>query len=199
MFMKKAAATLVIAFLFVAVAKTNTSCATAESSQKHEVMVNISSPENRTYVTTSVSLSFDWTQYVNENEIPRWIGYSIDEQHIVTVGNSTSASSYNTQLTNLVDGVHSLKVYVSGSLQTLYSVDVQFTVNTTHPAGTVLDPRKWIDNQDNYPLMEPIEPIIDTGNEEPPNFLIWILLPVIIAAIVVAVLIYKKKLAKTAN
>ncbi|MCW4034633.1 MAG: hypothetical protein NWF03_04645 [Candidatus Bathyarchaeota archaeon] len=197
--MKKPVATLVIVFLFVAVAKTNTSCATAESSQKHEVMVNISSPENRTYVTTSVSLSFDWTQYVNENEIPRWIGYSIDEHYIVTVGNSTSASSYNTQLTNLVDGVHTLKVYVSGSLQTLYSVDVQFTVDTTHPEGTVLEPRKWIDNQDNYPLMEPIEHIIDTGNEEPPEFLIWILLPVIIAAAVVAVLIYKKKLAKTPN
>jgi hypothetical protein len=117
-------------------------CASTDDSQlNREVAVTMTSPENRTYAVKRVMVYFNWSSYINEHEVPRWIGYSIDDQTMVTVGNTTTASEYGTYLENLVDGVHNFKVIVSGSIQEVYSVETQFTVDTTHPSVTILSPQ----------------------------------------------------------
>ncbi|MGB9671560.1 MAG: PKD domain-containing protein, partial [Candidatus Norongarragalinales archaeon] len=60
--------------------------------------ISIISPQNITYTTTSVPLTF------TVNEPVSWIGYSLDEQANVTI-------TGNTTLINLAEGSHSIVVY----------------------------------------------------------------------------------------
>ena len=82
--------------------------------------ISIVSPENKTYKVNNVSLTF------TVNELPSWIGYSLDGQANVTI-------TANTTLTELSDGPHTLKVYArdtagnTGTSETIYFNIVQKT------------------------------------------------------------------------
>lgn len=75
--------------------------------------IQILSPENKTYATSSVSLN------CSVNESTSWIAYSIDNQANVTI-------TGNTTITGLSDGSHSLKAYAedmagnTGASETVY-------------------------------------------------------------------------------
>ncbi len=80
----------------------------------------VSSPENMTYITDSVSLNF------TVNEATSWMGYSLDGQNNVTITENTL------NLTELSKGSHSLTVYANdtsgdmGKSETIY-----FTIGTS--------------------------------------------------------------------
>jgi len=79
--------------------------------------ISVLMPENKTYYTSSVSLSF------NINEPVSWTGYSLDDGAIATI-------TGNTTLTDLPDGHHSITVYArdtSGKLGS--SAKVYFTIS----------------------------------------------------------------------
>lgn len=82
--------------------------------------ISILSPQNTTYSTTDVPLTF------TVNETTNWIGYSLDGQANVTI-------TGNTTLTVLSNGPHHLKVYANdtygniGSDYTYFTVDHQET------------------------------------------------------------------------
>lgn len=81
------------------------------------------SPQNKTYNTTSVSLSF------TVDETTTWIGYSLDSQANVTI-------TGNTTLTGLSNGAHNIVVYVSDVAgNTGASNMVHFTIDTTPPVA----------------------------------------------------------------
>lgn len=76
----------------------------------------ILSPENKTYTTSSVSLSFTL------NESTSWIGYSLDNQANVTI-------TGNTTLPGLSNGSHSLIVHASDTVgNTGASETIHFTI-----------------------------------------------------------------------
>jgi multiple sugar transport system substrate-binding protein len=84
-------------------------------------VITVLSPENRTYATSSVPLTF------TVSECTSWMGYSLDGQANVT-------TSENTNLTSLLDGTHYVVVYAndtSGNMGT--STTVYFTVDTAPP------------------------------------------------------------------
>jgi len=91
-------------------------------------LISIISPENKTYAVTAVPLVF------TVSEPTPWMGYSLDDQVNVTVGD-------NTTLVGLSDGVHTITVYANdtagntGSSQTVY-----FTVDTVRPNIKILSP-----------------------------------------------------------
>jgi parallel beta-helix repeat protein len=90
--------------------------------------IEIVSPENKTYTTDSVSLSF------TVDEETSWMGYSLDGQANVTV-------SGNTTILDLSDGMYSLVVYASDMVgNTGSSSTVYFTVDTTLPIITIQSP-----------------------------------------------------------
>ena len=62
--------------------------------------ISILSPENKTYTTSSVSLSF------TVDEATSWMGYSLDRQTNATIAG-------NTTISGLSDGSHSLIIYAS--------------------------------------------------------------------------------------
>jgi len=82
--------------------------------------ISILSPQNTTYFTTKVPLTF------TVNETTNWIGYSLDGQANVTI-------TGNTTLTGLPNGVHLLRVYANdtcgniGLDHTYFTVDHQTT------------------------------------------------------------------------
>jgi len=81
--------------------------------------IEILSPENRTYTTSSISLSFTF------DEATLWIGYSLDDQTNVTI-------TGNTTLTSLLDGSHHVVVYANDTAGNMgYSDTVCFTVQTS--------------------------------------------------------------------
>ena len=96
-------------------------------------VIAILSPENKTYTTRSVPLSF------TVDESTSWISYSLDGQ-----ANTTIAG--NTTLTGLSDGMHSLIVYASDLAGNVGSSDiVYFTIqtpliDTTPPTISIVSP-----------------------------------------------------------
>ncbi len=79
------------------------------------------SPQNTTYATSSVPLSFTIIKPAF------WIGYSLDGQLNVTI-------TGNTTLSGLSDGLHSLIVYANDTAGNMcYTAYVYFTVDTTPP------------------------------------------------------------------
>lgn len=90
--------------------------------------ISILSPTNKTYSTHSLSLTFTL------NESASWMGYSLDNEDNVT-------TSGNTTLTDLSNGVHTIVVYANDTAANMgQSNIVHFTVDTVHPAITVLSP-----------------------------------------------------------
>jgi hypothetical protein len=91
-------------------------------------VVVILSPENETYLSPDVPLTFTVSDGVS------WMGYSLDGQANVTTGG-------NTTLTGLADGLHSVVVYANDSVGNLgASALMHFTVNTTAPVIVILSP-----------------------------------------------------------
>jgi len=84
-------------------------------------IISILSPENRTYSTTSIPLSF------TISETTSWIGYSLDGQANATItGNIT--------LSDLFDGLHYVIVYANDTIGNMgMSNTVYFTIDTTPP------------------------------------------------------------------
>ncbi len=80
--------------------------------------IAVTSPQNKTYTTTSVSLIFD------VSESTSWTGFSIDGQ-----ANETALSG-NTIISDLSNGVHSLMVYAEDGAGNMGSSErIVFTVN----------------------------------------------------------------------
>ena len=83
--------------------------------------VSALSPENKTYATRNVTLTF------TTNESAHWMGYSLDGGANVTV-------TQNTTLTGLADGPHSLIIYASDAAgNTGGSGVIFFLVDSTPP------------------------------------------------------------------
>ena len=83
--------------------------------------LKILSPENKTYATSSVSLTF------TVSEPTSWTGYSLDNQANITI-------TGNTTLTSLVNACHSMIIYGNDSLgNTGASEKVYFTVAVNRP------------------------------------------------------------------
>ena len=90
--------------------------------------ITVLSPENRTYSTTNVSLSFTL------DEAASWMGYSLDGAANVTL-------SGNTTLTSLSITPHSIIVYANDTLDNMgHSDPVLFTIDTGLPTVTLLSP-----------------------------------------------------------
>ena len=80
--------------------------------------ISILSPENNTYNTTIVPLTFTVDQTTS------WLGYSLDGQSNVTV-------SGNTTLTGLADGVHNVIVFANNTANMMGASDTTFfTIQT---------------------------------------------------------------------
>ncbi len=106
--------------------------------------ISIISPENKTYNTSTVPLIFKFP----ETEVS-WMGYSLDNQDVITVsgnstygqGNQTITASGDYTLSRLADGSHSIIVYTNDtSGWTQKSQIVIFTVDATPPIIKVSSP-----------------------------------------------------------
>ena len=95
--------------------------------------IRILSPENRTYTSDSVSLSF------SINEPASWIGYSLDSQANITVAG-------NTTISGLADGSHNLILYANDTGGNMAASElIHFTVETQdEPQQEELFPPTWI-------------------------------------------------------
>jgi len=83
--------------------------------------ISIISPENKTYTTSSLSLSF------TVDEATSWIGYSLDGQTNITI-------TGNTTLPGMADGLHSLIVYAKDTAgNTGASEIIYFSIETQQP------------------------------------------------------------------
>jgi parallel beta-helix repeat protein len=81
-------------------------------------IISIISPENRTYTTNSLDLTF------TINEEPSWIGYSLDYQLNITITN-------NITLVNLDGGTHNVIIYANDTSGNMDSSDkVYFSIDT---------------------------------------------------------------------
>ena len=90
--------------------------------------VSILSPQNTTYTTTSIPLTF------TVNESTYWIGYSLDNQANVTI-------TGNTTLTNLVNGTHSIIVYANDTSGNMGASNlVFFTIQVPPPLSASISP-----------------------------------------------------------
>jgi hypothetical protein len=90
--------------------------------------ITIISPQNTTYSTSSVPLTF----FVNEST--SWIGYSLDNEANVTIAG-------NTTLTSLSDGCHNVVVCANDTFGNMgNSGKIHFTVDTTPPHITIISP-----------------------------------------------------------
>jgi len=88
--------------------------------------ISILSPENKTYATSSIPLTF------TVNEATSWIGYSLDSQENVTIAG-------NTTLTGLLEGTYSLVIYANDTVGNMGSSStVCFTINQTQTFHIVL-------------------------------------------------------------
>jgi len=102
--------------------------------------ISILSPENKTYTTSSVSLSF------TVDRATSWIGYSLDGQSNVTI-------TGNTTLTGLSDGIHTVTVYANDTAGNMgYSETVYFTVDTVSPRIEILSPENKTYDTSDIPL-----------------------------------------------
>ena len=83
--------------------------------------ISVISPENKTYETNDVALTF------NVDEPYSWMGYSLDDQANVTI-------SGNTTLSSLSDGFHHVLVYANDTAGNMgASGTVYFTMDTAGP------------------------------------------------------------------
>ena len=107
--------------------------------------IEILSPENKTYTTSSVPLNF------TVDEATSWIGYSLDGQANITIAG-------NTTLTGLSDGMHILVVYASDIAGNIGSSDmVYFTIetspiDTTPPSISIVSPENKTYDTPDIPL-----------------------------------------------
>jgi len=124
--------TLAIAMSFVAVYAFSSNQATVQSTVSAPLKIELSRPENKTYDTCSVFLSFPM------NFMPSWIGYSLDGEANVTVDGLV----IGTRTADLVDGSHSVVIYANDSAGNMcHSRTVYFTVDTRPPVITVFSPQ----------------------------------------------------------
>jgi hypothetical protein len=87
-------------------------------------VISILSPENTTYPTRNISLTF------TVNEPTTWIGYSLDGKQNVTV-------TQNTTIKNLHDGRHYITIYANDTAGNIGVSDtVHFSTDTTPPRIT---------------------------------------------------------------
>ena len=90
--------------------------------------IEIISPQNTIYSTTSVDLTF------TVNEETSWIAYSLDDQNNITISDDTI-------LSGLSEGFHSVVIFANDtSDNTGKSNVVYFSVDTTPPTITILSP-----------------------------------------------------------
>jgi len=90
--------------------------------------VSVVSPENMTYETSNVSLSFTVNKTVN------WTGYSLDSGETVIVGG-------NATLEGLANGVHNVTVYAKDEFGNVGASEaVSFTVEVPFPGMLVVAP-----------------------------------------------------------
>lgn len=90
--------------------------------------ISIFSPENKTYSTNAIPLTFAI------DEIGPWIGYSLDRQTNITIPGDT-------MLSGLSDRMHTIVVYASDIAGNIGSSDmVLFSVDTTPPGISILSP-----------------------------------------------------------
>jgi parallel beta-helix repeat protein len=86
--------------------------------------IEVLSPENKTYATSSISLSFD------VSEPTSWMGFSLDGQANETV------LTADTMISSLSDGSHSLIVYAKDAAGNIgVSQEISFTVNAQTSQG----------------------------------------------------------------
>ncbi|HVO37321.1 MAG TPA: hypothetical protein VMT01_04045 [Candidatus Acidoferrum sp.] len=124
--------TLVIAVSFVVVYVFSSNQATVQGTATSSLGIVISRPENKTYCTRCIFLSFPM------NFMPSWIGYSLDGNANVTV----EGLVIGTWTAELVDGSHSVVVYANDSVGNMcHSRTVYFTVDTRSPVITVFSPQ----------------------------------------------------------
>jgi len=91
--------------------------------------IEILSPHNKTYTTTSVDLNF------TINRATSWIGYSLNWQANMTVPG-------NTTMSGLPDGSHTITVYANDTSGNMGQSDiVSFTIDTTAPRIEILSPQ----------------------------------------------------------
>jgi predicted GH43/DUF377 family glycosyl hydrolase len=87
-------------------------------SSRHGAAIDILSPQNTTYTTSSVALTFA------VDEPTSWIGYSLDNHLNVTISGNTSL--------NVEDGCHQIVVYANDTFGLMGSSEiVSFAVDTT--------------------------------------------------------------------
>jgi hypothetical protein len=93
----------------------------------HPPYICVSSPQNITYNTENVSLTF------TVNEETSWIGYSVDGQNNVTITEKTL------NITELANGKHNITVYATDTAgNTGTSGTIYFTVETAIPAWIII-------------------------------------------------------------
>jgi len=99
-----------------------------QSSDYTPPIISVISPENKSYSAENVSLVFA------VNELPSWIGYSLDDQMNVTIfGNTTVVA--------LSDGAHVITMYSNDTVGNMGVSDtVFFTVDTSFPDVRLLSP-----------------------------------------------------------
>jgi parallel beta-helix repeat protein len=91
--------------------------------------IMILSPENKTYPSESINLTF------NLSEPTSWIGYSLDSQINVTISGNTTVSS-------LSDGRHWITIFANDTSGNMgRSETVYFSVDTVAPSIVVLSPQ----------------------------------------------------------
>jgi N-acetylneuraminic acid mutarotase len=89
--------------------------------------VQITSPENKTYIQTSLDFTV--------SRVTEWVGYSIDNQPNVTI-------TTETPLTNLHQGTHNVTIYANDSLGNMGSSNtVHFSIDTQPPNITIITPQ----------------------------------------------------------
>jgi len=92
-------------------------------------VVDIISPMNTTYTTTSIPLNYEV-----EEEYPDWVGYSLD-------GAANETLTGNTILSGLSLGSHTLTVYANDTSGNIGHSTVHFTVaDETSPLVTIVSP-----------------------------------------------------------
>ena len=107
--------------------------------------IEILSPENKTYTTSSVSLSFTL------DKATAWVGYSLD-------GEANETIAGNATLTWLSEGVHMVIVYANDTAGNMgYSDPVYFTVqitpvDTTPPTISIVSPENKTHDTTDIPL-----------------------------------------------
>ena len=98
----------------------------AEVQDNKPPTISILSPENKTYSTRDIFLTF------TIDEAFTWIGYSLDEQ-------TNQSITGNTSLLSLSDGLHAITVYANDTVGNMgKSNTVYFTVNTNPPTGSII-------------------------------------------------------------